>query len=442
MDPKRFVERLPLMAGCPPSLRARLRQEFDRMRESRAHMVSPEMAPNAYFLMEFLKGVGVFLVGTALREVGKRVYRRVMERMRAEVPGLDTSSLPTLEEALEVAELFRGMLEPRPGRRVAPLDGLALSRVRLTVVPEEMRPLARLALLANSSYLEREEVLELASWLRGEASAMGADPGDFPLVVGLREVMEARGDPAGDPRVHAYPEADPALGALIPYDPGEAAENPSLAARLLPDFPRLCAAIAHEYLGHGFVYSSTRYGRIAARLRAEALSLSGPEGAEAEERLRAFTAPLLVVDEGFALWMELAILSRLSPLVPRGFVEGERMRHLTPPEDPMGRCSGPHFDRVYGGPVNPYREGYSMLLDLERTWGKRFVVEAVKMACSVPDFTEGRSAAEIEFLLRERPGLCPDVRLSAIRAAAVSRRPGTLSDFRRVAQEALAEVSP
>ena len=428
-DPEDFVWKLPLLPGTPARVRRALISESGLLKaeSSRAHALIEGilLAPVAYFLAEFLKELAKQVYQQFGRQVGSELARDTYQRVKSRVlaRGAKAEGLPSLAEALAVAELyFYGRVERQSesASRVATTSLLATSRVRLrplTPGSPEAR-IARLALLASVSALSQEELMELVEVVKQIArERLGISPPDFPIHFTLSEYASARGAPSGP----LTPFAEPGLGAFLLYDPEEAKLRPEARGALVPKLARLVAHLAHEYVGHGFVYSSTRVGQALSEAARAARGLSGVERVAAEERLAAARDPLLVVDEGFALWVELAVLKELRPALGESIVDEETLRYLGPDEDPFGRTRGEYFKAVYGRAINPYKEGYSALFDVEKVWGRRCVPEAVKIACDVPDVRPlERSLGELRALYLRRPELAPDRRLMAIRSAVVS----------------------
>ncbi len=446
-DPEEFVRRLPLIPGAPARVRRAIIAEEGVLRgeAARAHALAEGilLAPVAYFLAEFLKELAKYAYQQFGRQVGSELARDAYERVKSRVLGRGRpEGLPTLSEAMAVAELYfsGGVERPTEGAsRVAPADLLATSRVRLRPLPpgSPEAEVARLALLASVSPLSPEELGSLVDVVVGVArDRLGLEPPDFPIHFTLGEYAAARGSPDGP----LTPFAEPGLGAFLLYDPEEASLRPEFRRSLVPRFSRLVAHLAHEYLGHGFIYSHTRAGKSLSEAAEAARAISGVERVAAEERLAAARDPLLVVDEGFALWVELAVLKELRPALGEEIVEEETLRYLAPDDDPFGRTRGEYFEEVYGRPINPYKEGYGALFDIERVWGRRCVPEAVKIACDVPDIRPlERGLGELRALYLRRPELAPDRRLMAVRSAVTSAtsraRRNDVDAFREFARE-------
>ncbi len=432
-DPREFVRRLPLMAGCPPRVRAGLLAEMgeERAAPSSGHALPPEvvLTPMAYFLYEFLKEAARVIQEEAGESLGGALGRRAFERVRRRLAGrVPRGAMPTQEEAVQIAALYlRPASVPPPpspsARRVRTSDDLASGRwaVRVFRPGTVEAAAARLLLLSRVSGLSRRELGELSSLILGLArERLGVDPGDYPVSFD---------------RLAPAASAHPSGGAVIPYDPDSA----------IPDAGRLAAHLAHEAAGHGFFYRKTAAGRILSRLAAAEASASGVEAAEASDRLRIFGWTTVVVDEGFALWVELAVLRELRPVLGEAILEEEMMRYLLPDSDPYGRTDSEYFERVYGRAVNPYKEGYSALFDLERIWGRRCAVEAVRVAAGIADYgPEGRGVADLRELVSSHPEFCPDQRLMAVRAAALgdpgAARPNDPGAFREFARRALSRL--
>ncbi len=447
-DPEEFVRRLPLTPGAPARVRRAIIAEEGILREesARAHALAEGilLAPVAYFLAEFLKELAKHAYQQFGRQVGSELARDAYSRVKSRVLGRGArpEELPTLAEAMAVAELYfsGGVERPTEGAsRVAPVDLLATSVVRLRpLAPGSLEAeISKLALLASVSHLKPGELDSLVEIMRDAArERLGLEPPEFPVHFTLREYAAARGSLNGP----LAPFAEPGLGAFLLYDPEEASLRPEARGSLVPRFARLVAHLAHEYLGHGYVYSHTRAGRSLAEAVRAARNLSGVERVAAEEKLSAVRDPLLVVDEGFTLWVELAVLKELRPALGEAIVDEETLRYLGPDEDPFGRTRSEYFEAVYGRPVNPYKEGYGALFDIEKTWGRRCVPEALKIACDVPDMRPlERSLGELRALYVRRPELAPDRRLMAIRSAVTSApvraRRNDVDAFRRFIRE-------
>jgi hypothetical protein len=197
----------------------------------------------------------------------------------------------------------------------------------------------------------------------------------------------------------------PNRGSFVPYDPGLA----SSLARLHPadskglEYNLLCseesediqikqnvaAYLLHEKFGHGFFYTQTRLGQQLAILQRHGDDFD--QCAEYEEVTRLIEDSAIIVNEGFAAWMELTFLGKLDREVrqavyPRRMLLIQQASGLYKREREGGFFGKfpPRFD-------SRYREGFEYL---------DFVGQKFSLRCAVRVFL---LATHIDFGIAENP---------------------------------------
>jgi len=219
----------------------------------------------------------------------------------------------------------------------------------------------------------------------------------------------------------------PGHGAFVPCDPGLASSLATLhpAAAKSLEYNLLCceesedinvkqnvaAFLLHEKYGHGFFYVQTRLGQQLAILQGHGFPDEPDRRYEMyEEAVRVLEDSALIVNEGFAAWMELAFLGKLDrevrqALYPRQMLLIQQAGGLS------GRRQRSAFFSVFSPRYDSrYREGFEYLDFVGQRFGQRCAVQVFLIATCI-DFgitedVEDRlhfkhAPAEIERLLLE-----------------------------------------
>ncbi len=178
---------------------------------------------------------------------------------------------------------------------------------------------------------------------------------------------------------HIAPTYLPSVGTFIPYDPTLASD----LARLHPTDKRylaynllqteesqditvkqnVAAYLLHEKYGHGFFYSETRLGQQLTRLLRHGFFEQTPEIAgEAYAAIaRDIKHSAIIVNEGFATWLELTFLAQLDREVRQAVYP----RRVLLVEKATGLYDRQHnsdfFQAFPSRHDSPYREGFEYL---------------------------------------------------------------------------------
>jgi len=225
------------------------------------------------------------------------------------------------------------------------------------------------------------------------------------------------------------PMYTPRLGASVPFAPdlvGHLIERGSSRRReLLTSFlkgdhaepvelrRRIAAYLSHEKYGHGFFYVCTRLGRQLAILdkyrfldKYAGEILDKPYPNELYMRYRdaiiALQHSALIVNEGFAAWLELHILRRMTPDIHAIIPEREEFMRESKTLLDLRRTS--HYFREFPPPPNydsPYEEGRRLLDSIEHlypppeVYGVRCAIQAFLVATAIPlGIADGEDAPE------------------------------------------------
>lgn len=193
-------------------------------------------------------------------------------------------------------------------------------------------------------------------------------------------------------------------GSFVPYDPNLASKlshlHPSAKRNLEYNFLRtkessklhvkqaVAAYLLHEKYGHGFFYTQTRLGQQLAILQTYNLGEFGDT--ELIQIGELIEESAIIVNEGFATWLELTFLDMLEPEVRQSIYlrqvfllhEGGGLRELRQKEDGYFY----HFPSIYD---SPYREGYEYL---------NYISENFNIGCALCAF---RIATDVELGITE-----------------------------------------
>jgi len=234
--------------------------------------------------------------------------------------------------------------------------------------------------------------------------------------------------------LYVAPTYSPQHGCCIPYDP-------KLAARLISKYSRgakniaynfLCvegnnlygqtwlegniaALLLHEKYGHGFFYTQTNLGRQLALLyrhgllrKIDAERLRSPYlrtlHEEYEQVIKMLHHSALLLNEGFATWIELTGLQRLSGIFEQTV---HRRKEFLFQDTQLGRLvtRSDYFKQFNPGPGSMYQLMYERLKDIQSffsdcdpDFGFHCAVQAMRKAADV-DFGITEQDGQIQFRL-------------------------------------------
>jgi hypothetical protein len=228
------------------------------------------------------------------------------------------------------------------------------------------------------------------------------------------------------------PTYSPIHGCCIPYDPKLAdhlvKEHPFFEEQLAYNFQgierdehygqtwlegNIAALLLHEKYGHGFFYNHTKIGQQLAILYRHGLlrkvdreGLKSPYPRllhqEYESAIETLHHSSIILNEGFATWMELTILRRLKGSVSQTAYRRKDFlfnydEHLTFLQKSSEYFQ--HFEPFY---PSRYQEGYEYLEEIQTSFGtecgSKCVVQAVIKAADV-DFGIIEHNGRVEFCL-------------------------------------------
>ncbi len=187
-------------------------------------------------------------------------------------------------------------------------------------------------------------------------------------------------------------------GSFIPYDPALASHLARLhsAEKKRLEYNFLCleesedinikqniaAYLLHEKYGHGFFYSKTLLGRQLALLEEYGiLDGSGGQYQFYMEAAQLIDDSSIIVNEGFATWMETAFLSKLD----REVRQAVHPRYTFLVRDATGFYhTGSEFFRAFPPRYKSrYREGFEHLNFIEKAYNLRCAVQAFLIATQI-----------------------------------------------------------
>ena len=212
------------------------------------------------------------------------------------------------------------------------------------------------------------------------------------------------------------PMFSPRTGACVPFDPGLAKRMGNWDVRYRDDLEanflaldfadevtltqNLAAYLLHEKYGHGFFYTHTRVGQQLAILSRhrflnglEVLYLPRPYPAEQQKHyataIEALNDSVMLVDEGFAAWVELTVLRKIPGIL--GQSHFRRRTILLEKASQLREAKKREYLRAFPPAdertESPYREVYRRLEALaERMgpdYGEKCAVQAVVRAADI-----------------------------------------------------------
>ncbi len=191
---------------------------------------------------------------------------------------------------------------------------------------------------------------------------------------------------------HIAPIYQPNRGSFIPYDPVLVSRMAKIhpAHRRYLEYNLLCseesedinirqniaAYILHEKYGHGFFFTRTRLGQQLALLDQYEETLDSYE-----EEIQLIRDSSIVVNEGFAAWMEVTFLGKLDREVRQAVPSRhtfliQEAQGLYNQDSPFFEYFPPRFD-------SSYREGFEYLDFISKTYNSRCAVRAFLVATQV-----------------------------------------------------------
>ncbi len=216
---------------------------------------------------------------------------------------------------------------------------------------------------------------------------------------------------------HIAPTYLPSRGTFIPYDPALASD----LAELHPTDRRyleynllqieesediaikqnVAAYLLHEKYGHGFFYAETRLGRQLALLLRHGVfgQGSGSEWESYRRIARDIKDSAIIVNEGFATWLELTFLAKLD----REIRQAAYPRRVLLVEEATGlsdRQRRSDFFQAFPSRFDsPYREGFEYLDLIGRKLDPRCAIRAFVMATDVDLGIAENAQGHLEFEL-------------------------------------------
>jgi hypothetical protein len=206
--------------------------------------------------------------------------------------------------------------------------------------------------------------------------------------------------------IYLAPAYLPGRGSFVPYDPALASHlarlHPTARWRLESNLVRseesedinvrqsIAAYLLHEKYGHGFFYTHTRLGQQLAILQRHRFSeeLDNESYKDYVRAARLIKDSAIIVNEGFAAWMELTFLGKLDrevrqAVLPRRILLLQEATGLYERQrDSFFQTFLPRFD-------SPYREGFEYL---------DFISQHFNLCCAVQVFL---IATNVEFGISE-----------------------------------------
>jgi hypothetical protein len=350
--------------------------------------------------------------------------------------------------SVRIKESLRDRIARIQQDMVEPLDAEALrlmSRIRGEFASESVRAIP-FRLLTPEEYVKALYPLETSRRLSAALRAASREEmQNLPL---LKELL-----------VNLAPVYSPLEGCCVPFDPELARRWANLHSLLedniLQNFAymagyeeswlqqNLAAYILHEKYGHGFFYAQTCLGQQLSILyrhgllrKADAKRSPFPhprhfyEDQHGRRAIEALSHSTIVLNEGFAAWVELQILPQMSAEIrPAAYRRKVFLMEKDRGLETIARKSE-YFKRFPNFQPSRYQEGYDWLTFIQgyfdEPWAPKCVVQAMIKAADVHlGITEvegtiqfGTSARDMEKVLleEERDDARCDMRLRRIHA--------------------------
>jgi hypothetical protein len=325
------------------------------------------------------------------REAGSNVTRWHLQALTPGSHELELSlaesgqSLPAL---VTVISSYQNRLAEIQAAYVYPLEAEIAERLRqvderLISAQVQAQPFK---ILPPEEFVQAVYRKETVSWLQGVLAAARREQWYNPDLLEL--VL-----------TYIAPTYLPDHGSFIPYDPGLA----SHLARLHPanskslEYNLLCseesegintkqnvaAYLLHEKFGHGFFYTQTRLGQQLAILQRHGFLDESDQRAESKKVAKIMEDSAIIVNEGFAAWMELTFLGKLDREVRQAVYP--RWMSLTQQAGGLDRRKrGSQFFRTFPPRFDSrYREGFEYLEFIGQRFDPRCAVRAFLIATHI-----------------------------------------------------------
>lgn len=215
--------------------------------------------------------------------------------------------------------------------------------------------------------------------------------------------------------IHFAPTYLPHHGTFIPYDP-------TLASQLIRLHPtdrryleynllqseeseditikqNVAAYLLHEKYGHGFFFTQTHLGRqLSLLMRPELYDPSAQQVSEAYQNMaREIKHSAMVVNEGFAAWMELTFMAKLDQDI-RQAVYPRRVLLIDQAAGLDGLRSN-FFQKFPPKHFSPYREGFEYLDFIGKKFDLRCAVRCFLIATNIEFGIRQGAQGYVEFQL-------------------------------------------
>ncbi len=275
--------------------------------------------------------------------------------------------------------------------------------------------------------------------------------------------------------VNLAPAYSPTVGCCVPFDPKLAQDwsnlHPLLEENVLQNFAymtdyeevwlrqNLAAYILHEKYGHGFFYAQTRLGRQLSILyrhgllrKADAKHLPFPhprkfyEDEHGRRAIEALSHSAIILNEGFAAWVELYFLSKMSPEIR--LAAYRRKVFLMDKDHGLDTIAekSEYFKAFPNFQPSRYQEGYDWLAFIQDyfddPWAPKCVIQVVIKAADVHlgiaevdgsiQFNMSAKDMEQALLEDERPDARCDIRLRRIHSVLMEQQGWLRSEQRRL----------
>jgi len=315
--------------------------------------------------------------------------------LQAVSPGAHKLELSLAETGQSLAALvtvspsYQNQLDEIRAAYVYPLEAEIAERLRkvdesLSHAQIQAQPFK---ILSPEEFVQEVYKGEVARWLQGVLAAACREQWYNPELLDL--VL-----------TYIAPTYLPDRGSFVPYDPGLAsslarlhpADRKSLEYNLLRSEEsedlhvkqNVAAYLLHEKFGHGFFYTQTRLGQQLAILQRHGFpDEPNRRYAKYKEATKLMEDSAIIVNEGFAAWMELTFLGQLDREVrqavyPRWVLLIQQASGLyrRKQESRFFQAFPPRFD-------SRYREGFEYLDFIGQRFNLRCAVRALLIATHI-----------------------------------------------------------
>jgi hypothetical protein len=356
--------------------------------------------------------------------------------LQAIAPGTHTLTLKvketgqSLSAMVNVLSSIQDQLAELQAAYISPLDAEIAERLRV-VDPRLSDDTVRrqpFHVLPLEDYIREVYDPQAANWLREVLDAARREQ-SYNLEL-LNNVI-----------VYFAPAYLPGKGSFVPYDPSLASHltrlHPTAKWRLEHNLLRSeesedinvkqnsAACLLHEKYGHGFFYAHTRLGQQLAILQHHGFPDRPDAYKEYADTARVIKDSALIVNEGFAAWLELTFLSKLDREV-RQAVYPRRISLLQEATDLYERQWGSCFFQAFPPRFDsPYREGFEYFDFIGRYFDLACVIRVFLMATNtelgISEDAEGHIQFDLEstrlehgLLTTEGDRMCSYLRLRNI----------------------------